>query len=67
MTFPIAVPKSIPREVSIRLVESAACAKLIEYLKPRGVEPVVARHIVLWMWAEGFEFQPVEKTGIIRP
>jgi hypothetical protein len=63
--MPIKVPVGIPRDVAVNLVEGDACKKLVEYLQPRGAEPMIARHMILWLWSEGYELVPREK--IIRP
>lgn len=57
MVFPIRVVNPVPREIAEQLITSPACEKLVQYMTERGAEAAVARHMVLWMWHEGFEFK----------
>lgn len=57
----IRVVNPVPREIGDRLLASPATEKLIQYMTERGAEAAVARHLVLWMWHEGWEFKPVVK------
>jgi hypothetical protein len=61
---PIRVVNPVPKEIAERLITSPACEKLVRYMTERGAEANVARHLVLWMWHEGFEFKPV--VGVIK-
>lgn len=60
----IRVVNPVPREIAEPLLASPACEALIRYVTERGVEAAVARHMILWLWHEGFEIKPRE--GLIR-
>ena len=59
--MPIRVINPVPREIAEQLLASPATEKLIQYMTERGAEAMLARHLVLWMWNEGWEFKPVVK------